>query len=81
MLLKLLPGDEKAGLIHIPNEAFKARRSYKAEVLAAGPDCVEVHGGDIVYIGNFAGQMVDLDDGEDYLVVYEGEIPAVVTRW
>lgn len=48
------------------------------EVMAAGPDAKDIHAGDKVVVGNFAGNEIKLD-GTDYKIVKLEDVLAKVT--
>jgi chaperonin GroES len=85
VLVKRLEGEEeqKVGGIIIPDTAKE--KPQEAQVIAVGPGKVEegkrvaleVKVGDKVLIGKYSGTEVKLD-GEDYLIMREDDILAVV---
>jgi chaperonin GroES len=86
VLVKRLEQEEvKRGGIIIPDTAKE--KPQEAEVVAVGPGKVnddgkrvptEVKAGDRVLIGKYSGSDIKLED-EDYVIVREDEILAVVT--
>ncbi|MFA6109972.1 MAG: co-chaperone GroES [Candidatus Latescibacterota bacterium] len=85
VLVKRLEGEEeqKVGGIIIPDTAKE--KPQEAQIIAVGPGKVEegkrvaleVKVGDKVLIGKYSGTEVKLD-GEDYLIMREDDILAVV---
>ena len=80
VLIKPAPAEEKtASGIIIPDSAKE--KPLKGEVVAAGPgtkdETMEVKVGDVVLYGKYAGTELNYD-GEDYLIMKQSDILAIV---
>ena len=72
-------GEKKsAGGILIPGNV-NPKETYKSEVVNVGPDVTLVNVGDLVLVTVLAGDGVEHDQ-QDYRIVEEGEILAVIAR-
>jgi chaperonin GroES len=81
---RLVEGEQKSGGIIIPDSAKE--KPQRGEVIAAGHGKVredgtrvplDVKAGDLILFGKYASQEIKLD-GEDYLIMREDEVLAVV---
>ena len=81
---RLEEGEQQIGGIIIPDTAKE--RPQQGKVIAAGNGKVndegkrvplDVNAGDLILFGKYAGQEIKLD-GEDYLIVKEDEVLAVI---
>ena len=84
LIQRLEEGEQKVGGIIIPDTAKE--KPQRGKVIAAGAGKVnddgkrqplDVKTGDLILFGKYAGQEIKLD-GEDYLIVREDEVLAVI---
>src|SRR5260221_14224075 len=81
---RLDEGEQKSGAIIIPDSAKE--KPQQGKVIAAGNGKVkddgkrialDVKAGDLILFGKYSGQEIKLD-GEDYLIMREDEVLAVI---
>ena len=84
IIRRLEEGEQKVGGIIIPDSAKE--KPQQGKVIAAGTGKVkddgtrqapDVKAGDLILFGKYSGQEIKLD-GEDYLIMKEDEILAVI---
>jgi chaperonin GroES len=84
IIQRLEEGEQKVGGIIIPDTAKE--KPQQGKVIAAGNGKVnddgkrvplDVKAGDLILFGKYSGQEIRLD-GEDYLIVREDEVLAVI---
>ena len=84
LIQRLDEGEQKVGGIIIPDSAKE--KPQQGKVIAAGTGKVkddgtrqrpDVKAGDLILFGKYSGQEIKLD-GEDYLIMKEDEILAVI---
>ncbi len=84
IIQRLEEGEQKVGGIIIPDSAKE--KPQQGKVIAAGTAKVkddgtrqapDVKAGDLILFGKYSGQEIKLD-GEDYLIMKEDEILAVI---
>ena len=84
IIQRLEKGEQKVGGIIIPDTAKE--KPQQGKVIAAGIGKVrddgtrqppDVKAGDLILFGKYSGQEIKLD-GEDYLIVREDEVLAVI---
>jgi chaperonin GroES len=87
VLIKRIKQSDKAGLIHLPESAQES--SYKGEIIAVGDGRVLEDGslrplivkvGDVVIFSPHVALRLNLDDGEQYLLLPEREIYYIVSE-
>ena len=83
VIVKPAAAEEKtAGGIIIPDTAKE--KPQRGTVIAAGPgkkdEPMTVKSGDTILYGKYAGTEVSAKDGEDYLIVREEDILAIVKK-
>ncbi len=88
ILLKVLEAEEKTkGGIYLPDTAKE--KPQEGKVIAVGEGKIlkdgtrkkpEVKVGDIVLFGKYSGTEVSTKEGEEYLIVKEEDVLAVITK-
>lgn len=78
VIIKRLPEEEKtSGGIIIPDAAKE--KPMGGEVLAAGPECATIKGGEAILFAKYAGTEFSAE-GEDVIIMREDDILAVVEK-
>ena len=88
ILLKVLEAEEKTkGGIYLPDTAKE--KPQEGKVIAVGEGKIlkdgtrkkpEVKVGDIVLFGKYSGTEVSTKEGEEYLIVKEEDVLAIITK-